>query len=271
MARNRPAALPARGALAQGIPGDAVPGPARQHFLDILRGGAVLWMTAFHFAFDLNHFGLIHQDFYRSSVWTVQRTCILSLFLFCAGFGQALAVHAGQSWSRFWRRWLQIAACAVAVSVGSALMFPNSWIYFGVLHGMAVMLLVCRASASWGPRLWWAGLCALAVAQLGPYLHAAMPILAALDDKALNWIGLISHKPITEDYVPVLPWLGVMWWGMAAGQLALSRGWVDRLGRGGSAMPLPVLAWIGRWSLSWYMVHQPLLIGALVLVTRMTR
>lgn len=227
---------------------------------------AVVWMTAFHFAFDLNHFGFIHQDFYRSPVWTVQRTCILSLFLFCAGFGQAVAVHAGQSWSRFWRRWLQIAACAVAVSLGSALMFPNSWIYFGVLHGMAVMLLVCRATASWGRWLWVAGLLAVALALLSPSVHGAMPFLAALDSKSLNWIGLISHKPVTEDYVPLLPWLGVMWWGMAAGQLTLSRGWASHLAPTGNTLLLPRFAWIGRWSLSWYMVHQPLLIGMLTLV-----
>ena len=126
----------------------------RHAFLDALRGFAVVWMTAFHFAFDLNHFGFIQQDFYLSSVWTVQRTCILSLFLFCAGFGQAIAVYTGQTWHRFWKRWLQIAGCAVLVSVGSALMFPNSWIYFGVLHGMALMLLVCRATAAWGRWLW---------------------------------------------------------------------------------------------------------------------
>jgi uncharacterized membrane protein len=240
--------------------------PGRYPALDALRGMAVVWMTAFHFAFDLNHFGFIQQDFYRSPVWTVQRACILSLFLFCAGFGQAVAVHAGQTWGRFWRRWLQIAACAVAVSLGSALMFPNSWIYFGVLHGMAVMLLVCRATASWGRWLWVAGLLAVALALLSPSIHGAMPFLAALDSKSLNWIGLVSHKPVTEDYVPLLPWLGVMWWGMAAGQLTLSRGWASHLAPTGNALLLPRFAWIGRWSLSWYMVHQPLLIGMLTLV-----
>ncbi len=240
--------------------------PARYLLLDALRGAAVVWMTAFHFAFDLNHFGFIQQDFYRAPLWTVQRTCILSLFLFCAGFGQAIAVHAGQSWRQFWRRWLQIAACALAVSLGSALMFPNSWIYFGVLHGMAVMLLVCRATASWGRWLWLAGLGAVLLGRFAPDVQALLPMSQAWELKALNWIGLISHKPITEDYVPVLPWLGVMWWGMAAGQLALNRGWMSRMNGSGDAPPLRQLAWVGRWSLSWYMVHQPLLIGLLTLV-----
>jgi len=244
----------------------AAAAPDRHWALDALRGFAVLWMTCFHFAFDLNHFGFIHQDFYRAPLWTVQRTCILSLFLFCAGFGQAMAVHAGQSWNRFWRRWLQIAACAAAVSAGSALMFPNSWIYFGVLHGMVVMLLVCRATAAWGRWLWLAGLGVVMLGWFASDVHAWLPFPPAWDLKTLNWVGLISHKPITEDYVPILPWLGVMWWGMAAGQFAQRRGWPDRWAGAGCAPPVPQMAWIGRWSLSWYMLHQPVLIGLLTAV-----
>ena len=244
--------------------------PGRHRFLDALRGVAVVWMTVFHFAFDLNHFGFIHQDFYRSPVWTGQRTCILSLFLFCAGFGQAIAVHAGQSWGRFWRRWLQVAGCAVAVSIGSAFMFPNSWIYFGVLHGLAVMLLVCRATATWGRWLWLAGFALVMLGLFASNVQALLPDPGAWNLKALNWIGLISHKPVTEDYVPLLPWLGVVWWGMATGQWALARGWTGRLEEGALALLPPQMAWIGRWSLSWYMVHQPLLIGVLVVVSTIT-
>ena len=240
---------------------------ARQPFLDILRGIAVVWMTLFHFSFDLNHFGFIHQDFYRDPVWTVQRTCILSLFLFCAGFGQAMAVHAGQTWARFWRRWLQIAMCAVAVSAGSALMFPNSWIYFGVLHGMALMLIVSRATAAWGGWLWLAGAAAMLLGWAAPHIHTVLPFAHVLDSKALNWIGLISHKPVTEDYVPVLPWLGVMWWGMASGQWVLAKGWTSQQVRTDPVLALPMLAWVGRWSLSWYMVHQPVLMGLLTVAS----
>jgi len=79
-----------------------------------------------------------------------------------------------------------------------------------------------------------------------------------------NWLGWITRKPITEDYVPVFPWLGVMWWGAAAVPLLAPwlRGQAD--GRG-----VTVLAGLGRWSLSYYMVHQPVLIalvGALSLL-----
>ena len=112
--------------------------------IDALRGAAMLWMTAYHFAFDLNHFGHIRQNFYEDPVWTWQRTGIVSLFLLCAGMGQVVAVQRGQSWPRFARRWVQVAGCAALVSLGSLWMFPRSWISFGVLHGMAVMLLVTR-------------------------------------------------------------------------------------------------------------------------------
>ncbi|MEJ7930015.1 heparan-alpha-glucosaminide N-acetyltransferase [Ramlibacter sp. AN1015] len=232
--------------------------------IDALRGLAIVWMTAYHFAFDLNWFGLWRQDFYRDPVWTWQRTAIVSLFLFCAGLGQAAATVQGQSWRRFWRRWVQVAGCALLVTAGSAMAFPRSFIYFGVLHGIAVMLVIVRLTAGWGRWLVPAGALAIAAHFAAAALHARGLLPDALNAPAWNWLGLIGRKPITEDYVPLLPWLGVMWWGMAAGM------WLLRARPGVVAAPLPVgaapLAWLGRWSLSWYMLHQPVLLGLLWVV-----
>jgi len=248
--------------------------PQSQRFaaVDALRGLAMVWMTAFHFCFDLQHFGYLQANFYADPFWTLQRAAIVSLFVFCAGLAQAIAIHQGHGWPRFWKRWCQIAACALLVSIGSYAMYPNSFIYFGILHGLALMLIVVRCTAHWGRCLWPLGALAVALPWLAPAAHQAMPALEVFNTPALNWTGWISRKPITEDYAPLLPWLGLMWWGMAAGRWCIStrpqwlagdcvKAWASAFRPAHRLVNGP--ARLGRWSLSYYMVHQPVLIGAL--------
>jgi uncharacterized membrane protein len=232
-----------------------VHGAERFERLDALRGAAIVWMAGFHFCFDLNQAGFLSQNFYDDPLWTTQRSAIVSLFVFCVGLSQAVALDQGQAGARFWTRWAQVAGCALLVSAGSWFMFPHSYISFGVLHGIAVMLLVLRVAAPAQRWLWPLG----ALALLLP-LWVAHPFF---DSRAANWIGLVTHKPITEDHVPLLPWLGVALWGLAAGQWALRqrRGWLgDALPAGLRAAGRP-LAWLGRHSLLFYMAHQPVLIA----------
>jgi uncharacterized membrane protein len=115
----------------------------------------------------------------------------------------------------FWKRWAQIAGCAALVSVGSALMFPRSWISFGVLHGMAVMLILARLASPLRAWLWPLGALCIALPRIVQHRFFDQPFS--------HWVGLVTHKPITEDWVPVLPWLGVMLWGLALGQWLLQR------------------------------------------------
>ncbi|MGA8515874.1 MAG: heparan-alpha-glucosaminide N-acetyltransferase [Burkholderiaceae bacterium] len=235
--------------------------------LDALRGVAMVWMTVYHFAFDLNHYRWIKQDFYRDPVWTWQRTCIVSLFLLCAGAGQAVGRHQGQSWQRFGRRWAQIAACALLVSAASYAMYPKSFIYFGVLQGIAVMLIIVRLTAHWGAWLWLLGAVAIATKFIAAYALATWTTLQFLNAKPWNWLGLISVKPITEDYVPLIPWLGVMWWGVAATQWLLRAR--PALLTGAVPAGTRWLVWLGCWSLVYYLLHQPVMIGLLELVQRL--
>jgi uncharacterized membrane protein len=239
-----------------------VSGAADQHRLDgldALRGLAMVWMTLFHFSFDLSHYGLLAgQNFYTEVFWTAQRTAIVSLFLLCAGMGQGLAHEHQLGWARFVGRWWRILACAALVSVGSWWMFPRSWISFGVLHGMAVMLLLARCLLLARPRA--ALLLVLAAVCLAlpwSWRHVWF------DTRWTNWIGLVTHKPITEDYVPLLPWFGVMLIGVVLGRWLAGR-------RPGQAQAVSVdrlpaalrgLVLLGRWPLSYYMLHQPVMIG----------
>jgi uncharacterized membrane protein len=151
-------------------------------------------------------------------------------------------------------------------------MYPQSFIYFGILHGVALMLIVVRFSAHWGRWLWLAGGMALAMPLIAAYAHSTWPGAEFLNEKWFNWLGLISRKPITEDYAPLFPWLGVMWWGMATGHWCLRarQQWLAGPPIGAPTGPIATasrpLALLGRWSLSYYMLHQPVLIGALMLL-----
>ena len=53
-----------------------------------------------------------------------------------------------------------------------------------------------------------------------------------------------------------------MWWGAVAADWLMARrpAWIG----GAIGAPLRPLAALGRWSLSFYMVHQPVFIGALM-------
>jgi len=233
----------------------------RYERLDALRGIAMLWMTLFHLCFDLSYFGWWPQDFRTDSFWTIQRNLIVSLFLFCAGCGQAAAWHARANTQRFTMRWCQIVACAALVSIGSFILFPRSFIYFGILHGMAVMLLLIRPLRRTGQILWWLGLLALLSPKAADWLLTG-PLSAYADvfnGRALNWLGWVTRKPYTEDYVPLFPWFGLLCWGVASGQWLLARrpAWLAKpLGKG-----VQPLATLGRYSLSYYMLHQPVMLG----------
>ena len=115
---------------------------------------------------------------------------------------------------------------------------------------------ITRLTAGAGPWLWLMGLVAIAL----PHLVQS----SFFDTRLTNWVGLVTRKPVTEDYAPLLPWIGVMWWGLAAGQWVLKhqREWVT----GALPTALSPLATLGRWSLSFYMLHQPVLIGLLMAV-----
>ncbi len=241
-------------------PGAAPAAASRYCGVDTLRGLAIVWMMAFHFSFDLNWFGFIHTDFYTNPVWMWQRVCIVSLFLFTAGLTQTFTDVRGRDARHFWTRWAQIFGCSLLVTVGSYAAFPHSFIYFGILQGIAAMLLLHRFVFR-HLRAWVLLLAPVAIAAPALWGHPFF------NPPLWNWTGLITQKPITEDYVPLLPWIGVLWIGAGVG-------WLLAPSRFAPLRHLPVLrplAFLGRWPLTIYMLHQPVFVGVLWLVAHGVR
>ncbi len=231
---------------------------SRYLLVDVLRGLAIVLMIVYHFTFDLNYFHQVRVDFYNDPFWLGFRALIVSLFLGLVGVSLYLATRRGLDRRRYLRRLGMVAGCAALVSLGSYLVFPRSMIYFGILHFIAVASVLALPMV----RFHWLNL-VLGLALLALGLGVQHPLF---DHPALHWVGLMTHKPITEDYVPLLPWLGVVLLGIFAGRL-LYREPLPAVARWHSEHPLPrLLALGGRHSLLIYMVHQPLLFGVLGLI-----
>ena len=88
------------------------------------------------------------------------------------------------------------------------------------------------------------------------------------DQPMLAWIGFMTHKPLTEDYVPLFPWLGFTLIGFAMTDI-VRRKRPEMLSR--SPNFPRVMTWAGRHSLAIYLLHQPILLGVLFLATRILR
>lgn len=231
--------------------------PLRVDAVDALRGGAIILMIAYHFCFDLRYFGWLAADFERDPFWLVSRALILTAFLSLVGVSLVLADRAPQPHAHFWRRLGVIAACAVAVTLGSYLLFPRSYIGFGILHCIVVATILARP-------LLRQPLVALA---LGLSMIAAGNALShpAFDAPAWSFVGFRTHKPLAEDYVPLFPWAGITLLGVAAAAGLLT----PRAAASLAALRPPApLVWLGRHSLAVYMIHQPMLLGLLGLVSR---
>lgn len=237
----------------------ATPPPAsttspRAAALDIVRGVAIAAMVVYHAAWDADFLGLAPAGFFTGWGWDWFRYAILSSFLLLVGVGLVLAHGDGFRARRFWRRFALIAACAGLITASSALAFPRHMIVFGVLHGIALSSLLGLAFL----RLPWfvTGLAGAAVIAAGAL---SFPVF---DTPALGWIGFRATPPASRDFVPLVPWFGVVLLGMALARLRrplpakLSEHRpATAAGRG--------LAFAGRHSLLVYMVHQPILFLAL--------
>ncbi len=229
--------------------------PSRVEAVDALRGVALIGMFVFHLTWDLGYFGFIPADFPYSPGFMSFGHCVAATFLGLAGASLALAARGGLRWKPFWKRFAMIVAAAAAITAATLWLFPDSFIFFGILH--------CIAAAS---------LLALAFLRAPPWLvaAAAAAILAAplaisspwFDAPWLLWTGLGQIEPRTNDLRTFFPWAGFTLAGLALMRAALARGLPDRLASwragGGFARTL-VLG--GRHSLAVYLVHQPVFLA----------
>ncbi|QPC92406.1 DUF1624 domain-containing protein [Mesorhizobium sp. INR15] len=235
--------------------------PKRIVAIDVLRGIALLAMASYHFTWDLEFFGYTDPGLTAFGLWKIYARCIASTFLFLVGVSLFLAHNRQIRWNGFLKRFAMVAGAAIAISIATRIATPDGFIFFGILHEIALASLL--------------GLAFLRLPALLTLLAAALVIAApvylrfdSFDHPALWWVGLSAINPRSNDYVPLFPWFGAVLLGIATAKLASGAGVLARLANLAPGRWANPLVFIGRHSLAFYLIHQPLMIGCVWLFSQ---
>jgi len=228
--------------------------PHRLFALDALRVFAIVMMIAYHFIYDLKYFNYVDWNTPLGDGFRQWRTSIVFGFVFAMGLSMGIAHSRERNWRGFVIRLMQIFACAALISSVSIFMFPESYIYFGILHFMTLASLLTFAFVG-RPQL-----------ALG--LGAAIVLAYWMGLVPYGWpVNLISGLPgYTEDFVSPFPWFGVALIGLALGEFYMAhREKHAAFAYWNIGGPIgKTISFAGKRSLLIYMIHQPILFGLII-------
>jgi len=242
----------------------STPDTRRIPAVDIARGLALLAMAIYHFAWDLEFFGYASPGTTLQAEWKYFARAIASSFLLLVGISLFLGHEKAINYQAFGVRLIKIALAATLISITTWLAMPGGLIFFGILHSIALGSVFALAFV----RLPWivclaAGLFFIA----GPYFLRT----ELLAHPAFYWLGLAPVPPVSNDYVPMFPWLGPILIGIALAKLAQKPGFASYLGRWKPTGKISrALTFFSKHSLLTYLIHQPLLLGLIYVFVAIT-
>ena len=239
---------------------DAAARPPRIGLLDTARGVALIAMATYHFSWDMEFMGYLPAGAAETGGLKIYARAIATTFIFIVGISLVLSSTPEIRWPSFWKRFGMIAAAAALISVATRIAMPNEWIYFGILHCIAVLTLIGVVFV----RLPLAFTLVMTVALLAAWItdNFGTPGLlrsSFFDPRYLAWIGLAEMPERSNDYVPLFPWATPFFVGLSLASIALRTGLLHRLAAIGTGSSW--LARLGRHSLAFYLIHQPVLIA----------
>jgi uncharacterized membrane protein len=233
--------------------------------VDTVRGIAIILMIGYHFVFDLAFFGAYSGNMYALS-WQLFARRIGTTFILVMGISLTLRYNRLESemdqkrlFAKYLRRGATVFGWGLVITVVTYLALDSGYVIFGILHLLGLSMLIAFPFL----RSRWASLVAgIAAIGLGFYLNGVKVL-----NPWLLWLGVPQFGRHMVDYYPLLPWFGFALVGVYVGLTLYPQG-----ARGFSLPDLSrirlvrALGFLGRHSLLIYLIHQPIMLGILVVI-----
>ncbi|UCD14433.1 MAG: DUF1624 domain-containing protein [Thermoplasmatales archaeon] len=230
--------------------------------LDVLRGFAIAIMIICHLLWDLNYYGLVPLN---NGIYHYSRI-FPSIFFLLVGICLAISTNKKQTLSEQTKHLLirgsWIFILGMALTSITLIVVPDKTILFGALHciGLSIILSI--------PFLKFKSyniVFAAAIMVIGLIVGSI-----TVENPSLLHLVIGFHQPgiwkYTIDYFPLLPWFGIILVGIALGNFLYKdnkrRFKIPDLSK---YRPITLFSWLGQHSLIIYLLHQPIMAGALLI------
>ncbi len=230
--------------------------------IDFLRGVAIVFMLISNLVTDISYFGIYGINTF-SGFWTVLARVTVSMFILLSGISLTLSYSRAKSMKR-WEihkkylfRGARIFSLGMIITLMTWVFIPSDFVFFGVLHLIGTSIIIGHLFAKYRVLNLLLG---MVIIVAGAFLQTIV-----FGFSWLAWMGFMPQGLSSVDYVPLLPWLGVFLVGMFMGSALYPEGKRKLPDLSGNRMLAPI-RFLGRNSLTIYMVHQPVLILALWLL-----
>lgn len=238
----------------------------RYYFLDAVRGVCILGMIIYHTLFDIVAFFGGNMNETAMLVIDVIRDLGASCFICLSG----ICMHFGK---KPFKRFLTIFTASLIVSGVTYLVMPELPIVYGILTFMAFAALIMiplKKLLDRLPAVIFAPLCLILFLMSfefsdgysGWYFMKLFELPEVLYRNYFTaFLGFPQYGFISADYYPVFPWIFMFLFGFFLWKLLEKSEAVIKIMR----IKIPFVGRVGEYSLYIYIIHQPIIMGLLML------
>ena len=238
----------------------------RIYLLDILRGLSVLAMIFYHFFWDLGYFKFIELEMMMRGLPLLFAQSVGASFIIISGISSRLLCFSDNFMANFIKRLGKLIFICAVITSCTFFFDKNSYIFFGILH----LLATCSVLGL---------LLSMVRNNFFLFFFFILSLFVSLNEITFNlpsylsWIGFNKEVPVSNDFYPLFPWIAFYLFGLWVFQPV--RSYLGKYTKKNTNLPndnsvFTFLQFLGRNSLTVYILHQPIFFSLFFIFIQLT-